>query len=70
MDDALGLTTPSTDAVADEPGSSFAQHCLEALVVLPGAEHVVVVDEDIDPFDMLQVEWAINTRVQPDRDRA
>ena len=33
-----------------------------------GAKHVVVVDEDIDVFNMLQVEWAINTRVQPDKD--
>ena len=33
-----------------------------------GAKQVTVVDEDIDPFNMLQVEWAINTRVQPDKD--
>ncbi|MBI3374158.1 MAG: UbiD family decarboxylase [Betaproteobacteria bacterium] len=29
---------------------------------------VVVVDEDIDPFDPMQVEWAIATRTQWDRD--
>ena len=28
----------------------------------------VVVDEDIDPWDAFQVEWAIATRVQADRD--
>jgi UbiD family decarboxylase len=33
-----------------------------------GAKYVVVVDDDIDPFDSLMVEWAINTRVQADRD--
>jgi UbiD family decarboxylase len=33
-----------------------------------GAKLVIVVDEDIDPFDMQQVEWAVNTRMQPDRD--
>ncbi|MGB3414088.1 MAG: UbiD family decarboxylase [Microbacteriaceae bacterium] len=33
-----------------------------------GAKQVIVVDEDIDPFNMLQVEWAVNTRVQPDVD--
>jgi 2,5-furandicarboxylate decarboxylase 1 len=33
-----------------------------------GAKLVIVVDEDIDPYDMRQVEWAVNTRVQPDRD--
>ena len=31
-------------------------------------KHVVVVDTDIDPFDMAQVEWAIATRFQADRD--
>lgn len=31
-------------------------------------KHVVVVDEDIDIFDMEQVEWAIATRFQGDRD--
>jgi len=31
-------------------------------------KHVVVVDEDINPFDMQEVEWAIATRVQGDRD--
>jgi 3-polyprenyl-4-hydroxybenzoate decarboxylase len=27
-----------------------------------------VVDEDVDPWDTFQVEWAIATRVQADRD--
>lgn len=31
-------------------------------------KHVVVVDTDIDPFDIHQVEWAIATRFQADRD--
>lgn len=31
-------------------------------------KHVVVVDEDIDIFDMEQVEWAVATRFQADRD--
>ncbi|MGQ9665977.1 MAG: UbiD family decarboxylase [Anaerolineae bacterium] len=31
-------------------------------------KHVVVVDEDINPFDVKEVEWAIATRVQADRD--
>lgn len=33
-----------------------------------GAKQVTVVDDDIDPYDLQQVEWAVNTRVQPDRD--
>ena len=31
-------------------------------------KHVVVVDEDVDPFDAQAVEWAIATRFQADRD--
>jgi 2,5-furandicarboxylate decarboxylase 1 len=31
-------------------------------------KHVVVVDTDVDPFDPAQVEWAIATRFQADRD--
>jgi 2,5-furandicarboxylate decarboxylase 1 len=46
-----------------------ARNLILALLAAPlGAKHVVVVDEDIDVFNALQVEWAINTRVQPDRD--
>ncbi len=31
-------------------------------------KHVVVVDKDVDIFDMQEVEWAIATRVQADKD--
>jgi UbiD family decarboxylase len=31
-------------------------------------KHVVVVDLDVDPFDPAEVEWAIATRFQADRD--
>ena len=31
-------------------------------------KHVVIVDLDVDPFDPAQVEWAIATRFQADRD--
>ena len=33
-----------------------------------GIKQVIVVDEDIDVDDPLQVEWAVNTRMQPDQD--
>jgi UbiD family decarboxylase len=33
-----------------------------------GIKLVVVVDEDIDVNDLVQVEWAINTRMQPEKD--
>jgi UbiD family decarboxylase len=40
-----------------------------ALLASPlGAKYVVIVDHDIDVFDPLQVEWAMNIRMQADRD--
>ncbi len=41
---------------------------LAALAAHPSMKRVVVVDEDIDIFNPLDVEWAITTRFQPDRD--
>ncbi len=41
---------------------------LAALAVNPSLKHVVVVDDDIDPDSPQQVEWAIATRVQGDKD--
>ena len=41
---------------------------LAAMVNNADIKHVVVVDEEIDIFDMEQVEWAIATRFQGDRD--
>ena len=34
----------------------------------PSLKHAVVVDSDIDPFDMEQVEWAVATRFRGDED--
>jgi UbiD family decarboxylase len=31
-------------------------------------KNLIIVDEDVDPFDWTQVEWAMSTRFQPDRD--
>ncbi|MFW5922103.1 MAG: UbiD family decarboxylase [Halodesulfurarchaeum sp.] len=41
---------------------------MAALAAHPSMKRVVVVDEDIDPADPDTVEWAVATRVQPDRD--
>lgn len=41
---------------------------LAALAAHPSLKRVVVVDEDIDVHDAVDVEWAVATRVQPDRD--
>ena len=34
----------------------------------PSLKHAIVVDSDIDPYDMQQVEWAIATRFKGDED--
>ncbi len=31
-------------------------------------KNLILVDEDVDPFDWTQVEWAMSTRFQPERD--
>ena len=41
---------------------------LAALAAHPSLKMVVVVDEDIDPLDPREVEWAMATRLRPDRD--
>jgi len=41
---------------------------LAALSAHTSLKHVVVVDEDIDPADPAEVEYAIATRVRGDRD--
>ncbi len=41
---------------------------LAALAGHPSLKHVVVVDEDIDIYDDREVEWAVATRFQADRD--
>ena len=43
-------------------------HWMMDLAANIGIKLCVVVDEDIDVHDMQQVEWAINTRMQADRD--
>jgi len=46
-----------------------ARNIILALLAAPlGAKLVTVVDEDIDVMDPFAVEWAVNTRMQPDRD--
>ena len=42
--------------------------CMAAFAAHTSLKHVVVVDEDIDPCDMAEVEYAIATRVRGDTD--
>jgi 2,5-furandicarboxylate decarboxylase 1 len=49
------------------PGT--ARHAAMAVfTAVPTVKHVVIVDDDVDVFDNEQVEWAIATRTQADRD--
>ena len=41
---------------------------LAALAAHPSLKRVIVVDEDIDPSDPIDVEWAVATRFQADKD--
>jgi UbiD family decarboxylase len=50
----------------DSPGDGRA--AIEAAFQGHGSlKHVVVVDADVNPYDPLEVEWAIATRFQADR---
>lgn len=76
--------TPEVRAINVTPGGSTRHHVvisirkrhpaeprnvILALLAAPlGAKLVTVVDEDIDVMDPFAVEWAVNTRMQPDRD--
>ncbi len=53
--------------VKSGPGDGV-QAALAAFAADKDLKHAVVVDQDVDLFDMAQVEWALATRVQADRD--
>src|SRR6202045_2613331 len=53
-------------SIAKQPGEG--KNALLAALSVMDLKHVVVVDDDIDVFDPTEVEWAIATRVQGDKD--
>jgi 2,5-furandicarboxylate decarboxylase 1 len=55
-------------SIADARPGHAVNAVLAAFATNPVLKHVVVVDDDVDVFDPEQVEWAIATRVQADRD--
>lgn len=75
---------PEVRGVNMTPGGTFRHHVVVAIkkraenegrnVVLAllsmgiGLKQVIVVDDDIDPFDPMQVDWAMATRFQADKD--
>jgi 2,5-furandicarboxylate decarboxylase 1 len=44
------------------------KNALTALLSVADFKHAIVTDDDIDIFDPVEVEWAVATRVQADRD--
>jgi UbiD family decarboxylase len=75
---------PEVRAVNMTPGGTFRHHVVVSIkkraenegrnVILAllsmgiGLKQVIVVDHDIDPFDPMQVDWAMSTRFQADKD--
>lgn len=75
---------PEVKAVHMTPGGTFRHHVVVSIrkrtqeearnVILAllslgiGLKQVTVVDDDIDVRDPLEVEWALSTRMQPDKD--
>ncbi len=53
-------------SIKKQPGEG--KNALLAALSVMDLKHVVVVDDDIDVFNAMDVEWAIATRVQGDRD--
>ena len=77
-------TIPEVYDICVTPGGTFRHHVVVSIrkrheeearnVILAllatgiGIKLVTVVDDDIDVTDPLEVEWALSTRMQPDRD--
>ena len=75
---------PEVKAINLTPGGTFRHHVVVSIkkraenegrnVILGllslgiGLKQVIVVDDDIDPFDPMQVDWALATRMQADKD--
>jgi len=53
-------------AIKKVPGDG--KNAIMALLSIADIKHVTIVDDDIDVFDPTDVEWAIATRVQADKD--
>jgi UbiD family decarboxylase len=53
-------------AIKKQPGDG--KNAIMALLSIADVKHVTIVDDDIGVFDPTDVEWAVATRVQADRD--
>jgi UbiD family decarboxylase len=72
----VNVTVPAGGALhavvaVEKPYEGFGKYVgLAVLGSVAGRyiKQVIIVDDDIDPFDPIQVEWAVATRVQANRD--
>jgi 2,5-furandicarboxylate decarboxylase 1 len=53
-------------AIKKQPGDG--KNAIMALLSIADIKHVTIVDDDVNVFDPTDVEWAVATRVQADRD--
>ncbi len=53
-------------AIKKQPGDG--KNAIMALLSIADIKHVIVTDDDVDIFDPVDLEWAVATRVQADRD--
>ena len=53
-------------SIKKAPGDG--KNAIMSLLSIADIKHVTIVDDDIDVFDPVDVEWAVATRVQTDRD--
>jgi 2,5-furandicarboxylate decarboxylase 1 len=56
----------ATIAIKPHPGDG--KNTILAALSVADMKHVTVVEDDIDVFDLVDVDWAVATRVQADRD--
>jgi 2,5-furandicarboxylate decarboxylase 1 len=54
--------------IAIKPHPGDGKNAITAALSVADMKHVTVVEDDIDVFDPVDVEWAVATRVQADRD--
>ena len=54
--------------IAIQPHPGDGKNAVMAALSVADMKHVTVVEDDIDVFDPVDVEWAVATRVQADRD--
>ena len=70
----VNLTAAGTSALhivigIHKRAEATARNIIYTVLNMPGmGSHVVVVDDDVDIYSSSEVEWAIATRVRPDRD--